>query len=289
MKILFVLLIAISNTWSLITISDCLFAKPTVLLDFIVMESGFFGRRVIDGYVTNVLTRLPTEEEYNMRNFNTEGLIWSKSDDDKPSTLILVIEKGLSNYSGMRHQRCTVTKPFNTVFIAITNFNSSNPLCVNELEAIQNEQRRIFASSCFGSKSYLDTRYFRFKNNQINQPFFVTYTQPEEIFADFHNAMIKKLRDDNESSVPHPNSGKLKQCLDPSWSKCPGWRDGSITFEAMANNVWADLIFCPKPIDKNRCQGLSGPWEGYHFPPHFPGTNTDFDIGDCCKLIPSTD
>lgn len=288
MKTYLVFLFFISQTFTLEYTDNCLFAKPTVFLDYTVMESGFYSKRVIDGYVTRVLNRLPKKKNGEW-NYKPAGLTWDKTTNPNPTKLILVVEKGEATRSGMKYIRCTKTKTFETMFIKITNFNSTNSLCVDEIAAIQSEQRRIFASSCFKTEAYEDSTVVIFRNNKINLPFFVTYPKEKEVFADFHHEMIKKLRDNDESDVPDPETGKIHQCKDEAWNKCMGWKDGSIEFKDMTYIHWTALVKCHFSYEPQLCQNLTQPWPGNHFPPHNPASGSDIINTLCCNVIPFTD
>ena len=272
-------------------------AKPNIFLDYNVIESGFYSRRVIDGYVAEVLNILPTKVNDNW-DYGAEGVRWDDSENPNPTEIILAIEVGAASRSGKRFKRCIVENTFETVFIKIRNFNSSNPGCMSELQLIKDasqpmaKKRRIFASVCGGSEPYEDTRLFTFNNKKLNLPFFVIYTEPEEVFADYHHEMIKKLKTDNHNPERDPNSGLMNTCLDQEYPKCSSWRSGSILFAPMTFPKWEQIIKCEFTTDFNQCQNLTADFTSTDYPYHFPPKISEqftLDVPGCCDLIPHTE
>lgn len=259
-------------------IKNCLFGNTHTFLDLNVMEAGFFSNSIIDGYVTRVLKKIPNKIKGQF-DLNEKGIDWDYEDDPNPMRVYLVIQKGLSPRSGRKINNCQVTHNFSTIIIQVEHFNQSDTACATELYNIQNSnpKRRILASYCGPNFVFRGTRIYKWNFSTNKNNFFYTYTQEEEIFADFHHDVILRMRTTNGRD----NENK---CKDPAWNKCQYWNSGG-AFSKMSFGQWFGLSGCFTD-DQRLCAVLQFEDPApFSFPPYFlPGEGTGVSTADCCRI-----
>jgi hypothetical protein len=275
MRSLIYFLFFFSTSFTLTITENCLLSQNSAKLESHIHEVGKNSKRVFDGYVEHVLTQLPNTSQ--LSTFNFEPTRWDPEVDPNPANVVLVIVPGQNTLTGKRYKRCLHTKNFDFVIIQITNFNSSNSLCVDELKQIQSLKKRVIANFCgLLSTHPAGYNFYQINNKLFKFPLIFSYEQSENgnLLADYNIRIIIRARQ-------HVNDGTGKCSYGES--KCRYWKKKTFLAEKEFEYPYIqDLLIpfhlhsCIGESDRMLCGAMAVPQTGLEL------FSEEYPINQCC-------
>jgi hypothetical protein len=263
MKNLFVLTLLIAKTLSQIKEEGCIFGRNIARMDSHIYEMGISTKRVFDGYVTKVLTKLPPRNEFGV--FDYTGIEWDPAQTPVSPTIVLVLVPGSSPLAGKRYSKCLKTTDKEHAIVRITNFNSSKPECVEELRMIQENKKRVIATMCGVYKTHSTGYTFSTMDNDKRPlPMIFSYedTTSDNYLADYTITLISKMREFYKAD------DKLTCSFGPS--KCDCWLNGTHPFTVLdfsSIDIQKQYTSCVDDSNLDYCNYMAVPELGLNMPP----------------------